>query len=467
MLLAWFEEKENAWYLLMSIEAWQSVRRDQNKGSRINTEKNSMPADSPDLMQTIRISNGADVGSPVAYADDKVLASFKHYQLPVHFLRMSARLGPGDIGRYIGCLAAVDDEGFPDVGKIVSQGRTSEEKAMLCSAWYTIDHARKAGYFSRLTTILYPNKLRQFDQDHNTSFADRSFDNKWAVLVSIPGDEAAAVLKKQQPSFFVNWTTDLGFGSQVHILDVKVYTDSYCMLISCIRKPSAENSDSMLEELQQELGLANNEKAWVTAPMQKEDLPWFRAANEVIDRGRLSKPRDEGLLYVGSGPPPRLYSRPGAPSESTSQFGTASLASSSMMPGSDWDSDLGSYSDTASGANSVEDATPEPRQPWTWLIWLRQSNEDGIKARTTIPRQLTTALASSRLWGRRPGDRICIYVEVCSSNKHSWEERKLPRSIPRDRPIILLTVNPDRVTRRPEEVNLIVAMVAEMPGGVW
>ncbi|KAK3717463.1 hypothetical protein LTR37_005853 [Vermiconidia calcicola] len=55
---------------------------------------------------------------------------------------------------------------------------------------------------------------------------------------------------------------------------------------------------------------------------------------------------------------------------------------------------------------------------------------------------------------------------MCSSSKHPLSDRRLFHSLPRDLPISILTVNPDRLTRRLEEINTIVADLA-VKGGSW
>ncbi|KAF9924041.1 hypothetical protein BGZ67_009523 [Mortierella alpina] len=58
--------------------------------------------------------------------------------------------------------------------------------------------------------------------------------------------------------------------------------------------------------------------------------------------------------------------------------------------------------------------------------------------------------------------KIIIAIEYCSSSQHPWSCRKLPQSLfSTEEPLLQLSVNPDRVTRRSEEVPTISQSLAK------
>ncbi|CAD0084494.1 unnamed protein product [Aureobasidium vineae] len=97
------------------------------------------------------------------------------------------------------------------------------------------------------------------------------------------------------------------------------------------------------------------------------------------------------------------------------------------------------------------------RIPVRWVFVLRQSTEDGTPPRTSIPRQIWTMLCSNDAPFKTPavGDKISVVIELCSSNKHPIRDRNVFAGIPSDLPIVFLTANPDRLTRRSDKVAII------------
>ncbi|KAK3679881.1 hypothetical protein LTR78_000257 [Recurvomyces mirabilis] len=105
--------------------------------------------------------------------------------------------------------------------------------------------------------------------------------------------------------------------------------------------------------------------------------------------------------------------------------------------------------------------------PRTYVIWTRQSVSE-TAVTTSIPRQIWSTLTAqeSPLTSMRSHDRLLVFVEYCSSSAHPWRDRQLIKHIPRERPLILLTSNPDRLSRRPEEIKLTVEDFLA-PGDTW
>ncbi|SMR59935.1 unnamed protein product [Zymoseptoria tritici ST99CH_3D1] len=443
----WVDENEDAVYLRMCIEVWQAARSDSKKGCRTLSMVNGLPADSPHRSQLIKVYHNSRTTDRPAYSVRGKSASYPGDQDLFHFLRMSTRLSSISLDTYKRVLS-VDSEGSLDSDKIIAQAVTSEDRSMLTVACTATQDARAQGLFSRLGETMTPDGLDwlDFELKQQLSFADRSFEGQWGVVVHLPGVPAAMALEKRRPSFFVPWSGDSPFGSQVHILDVKVIEHSYCMLISSSRKPSRDECKGMAKELEEKLNVPSTGKSWVTHPFKKELAPWFRAdgvldkhfkeqvinkqAEKVTAESRVCEARPEGLLYV--------------PTDSGSD------TAPKFDPGSDPVAMIG------------------PRGPVVLILVTRQSGDDGDKTRTTIPKQATTLLGSRLLFHRQEGDTIIWLVEMCSSNQHDFDERIMMSHIPRsgDKPIFLMSVNPDRVTRRPEEVPIILKIVQDS-GGVW
>jgi hypothetical protein len=64
----------------------------------------------------------------------------------------------------------------------------------------------------------------------------------------------------------------------------------------------------------------------------------------------------------------------------------------------------------------------------------------------------------------RPDDHIVVAIEYCSSSQHPWTDREVQKLIPQDRPVHIITTNPDRLTRRASEVSNILNELAANDG---
>ena len=91
------------------------------------------------------------------------------------------------------------------------------------------------------------------------------------------------------------------------------------------------------------------------------------------------------------------------------------------------------------------------REPINVIIWIRKSQTDSS---TSLARQIWSALTQRAppLKDLRAHDRIIIVVEVCSSSKHPFTDREVHKLVPTDLPMHIITSNPDRMTRRSDEV---------------
>ncbi|EON64920.1 hypothetical protein W97_04154 [Coniosporium apollinis CBS 100218] len=116
---------------------------------------------------------------------------------------------------------------------------------------------------------------------------------------------------------------------------------------------------------------------------------------------------------------------------------------------------------------ACRDPSAPERKPVTVVIWTRTSREDHIESLSTI-RQIWSTLVTPPpcLEAWHPDDRLVVAHEQCSSSQHPWQDRLLWKRIPQDRPVFLLTANPDRLTRRSGEVALLVELI-QNTGGAW
>ena len=98
------------------------------------------------------------------------------------------------------------------------------------------------------------------------------------------------------------------------------------------------------------------------------------------------------------------------------------------------------------------------RPPITVALWLRQSQEAGRLDHSSVPRQLCSILVNPAppLATLQYGDRLIVVVERCSTSKHPVSDRIIFNSLPTDRPTFVVTINPDRLTRRSDEVQSLV-----------
>lgn len=108
------------------------------------------------------------------------------------------------------------------------------------------------------------------------------------------------------------------------------------------------------------------------------------------------------------------------------------------------------------------------RPPIRAVIWTRQSQEAGRLDKSSVPRQLCSILLNPPppLATLQQGDELYVVVERCSTSKHPLSDRTIFASIPTDRPVYVITGNPDRLTRRSEEVQSLVDKW-QATGGAW
>lgn len=436
--LHWFETRgsrpeETEIYIRMGRDVWQSTRCDRFRGSRILSMLNDSPADSTKRLQTIKLVRGAGSGI-LAYHGKDVKRQHEHFRLMAHFLRMSLGLCPRDIGSFIGRISQDTSNPF-NVNRVKSKIRCPKEKLMFIAACEALGHAERKGYWTRLRNIESPQALSDLDDRYHISAANRTFSNSWAVMAILIGGNAMKALSQIQPSTFMWTPRHLRCKPQVHVIETPICNLHYPILLGFDQRPSKKTIGKSLRWLRTALSpdnLDSFDTAIITLPFLKDDTAtWFRAD------GMLEKNFKDKVLA------PHLRSAFAALRATPSDFKLELLQDTCLFV--------------------------DQRQPARWIIWLRQSNEDGKKARDTMPRQLTTVLHGSVLGdGLRRGDQVVVCCELCSSNKHPLKDRRLWNTIRgmRDMPLNILTVNPDRMTRRSAEIDTVKDFVAST-GGRW
>lgn len=389
--------------------------------------ENGAPADSLKLLQTVKLVRGHGTGV-LAYEGNDI-QQYEHYRLMAHFLRMSLGLSPADIGNFIGRIAR--ETSVPiDANQVVSKASHRDERLMLRAACEAVGHTQRRGYWTQLRKMLTPTNLSRLNEKYDISAADRSFRNGWGVLIVLIGKRAKAALCRREPSMFMRTPQSIACKPQVHIIETPLCTFHFPVLIGFDRRPSNTVIDKALGCLLHSLGLHKNTSSIVTAPFAKADgFVWFRPDGilDVKFKDKVLGPNLRSAIATSRGTP-HAWKR---------------LEESGLF---------------------VVD-----RRPIRWIFLMRQSNEDGIRARDTMPRQLTTLLHSTVFAeGVRTGDEVLMCAEICSSNKHPLGDRRIWNKIRgmTDMTINILTVNPDRMTRREDEVDTVREFVAST-GGTW
>lgn len=276
------------------------------------------------------------------------------------------------------------------------------------------------------TTMADMERWIVLEQDKKLSFLQcfRDVDGvKSGLLVHLRDASLHKILKKLAPAFFVDFPRKLEARSHVYILDGRIATQACCMLVLFYKPPSGAQVDVALRHLCEMLGVDNDEKKrYVTKPfaLHPNNLPLTIGGN--VARQALKDILSPAMRKV-------IGNR-----QSRAEKGTPSTAVAKMTY---------RYNSDNKG-----------QAPRSIVIWCRQSRAEG-SARTSIPTQLWTALTSEAppLMSLREGDDIKVVIEYCSSAATGWSDRAIGDDLPYDRDWRLITVNPDRFTRRAEELG--------------
>lgn len=103
----------------------------------------------------------------------------------------------------------------------------------------------------------------------------------------------------------------------------------------------------------------------------------------------------------------------------------------------------------------------------TVVLLGRHSGEDH-GGRDSIPFQIWSVMKSppACLINLGENDHLFVVAEYVSSATRQWQDREIWNELPKNRPVILVSSRPDRVTRRADEVDAIADFV-EGTGGPW
>jgi hypothetical protein len=249
---------------------------------------------------------------------------------------------------------------------------------------------------------------------------------RFGVLYHFNGDIAQQQSRYLAPSYFVNWPTTIEALSQVHIPDCKIGTLGNCHLVTFTSAPDDVQIAKVESLLWNKLHAASCRSISTKAFMHSPAYPVFN-----MD-GSLCRATLDTILSP------------------------AAKSALSKVAASGQDRQV---------AFALGKSRREPR---TVVIWIRQSAED-TAAKTSVPRQAWSALTGKAppLQDLRSDDRLVIAIEYCSSSQHPWHDRNIRDLIPTDRSLHVITSNPDRLTRRPSEVDEPLAELGDGQGSWW
>lgn len=256
-------------------------------------------------------------------------------------------------------------------------------------------------------------------------------EDKYGVLIYFDDRAARNMAKILAPSFFLTMKPEWGMHQQIHVLEGRVATLRNCMLLVFNSFPNGLAIKDATARVRKPLGAVEACSRVKTEPfrLNKASMPFTVG-------GSLPKAAMDKILtpLVKKALKKSMEDRK-RPSETEDEIARVKCA----IGGS-------------------------ARGPRTIVVWLRKSEAEK-KGKTSIPRQLWSILTSEAppLMDLRLEDRIVVLVEYCSSAANPLSDRAIKDAASPDRPIDLLTANPDRFTRRPEEV----AKAYERTGDEW
>ena len=309
----------------------------------------------------------------------------------------------------------------------------SDVQDVLRNSLEALAHAAVHQYYNKLTeAVSSSGALLALSRRESISAVERalSHDHVWVVTVHFSGRRAAESLRQRQPSHFVRWPYDIRCDPQVHVLDAPIFAKRYCQLVTFRTEAPPDDTaiDHAISALRSALDANGGSRVTATKPIPKGKQAWFRADGEVhvVIKDRI----------LGAALRTALIKR-----RSSGQAKDGSIIDLTQLLSQD-------------------------RQPVNYVLWIRQSNEDAGRAQDSAPRQIATLISSPVLEALQRNDCVIVVAEICSSSKHPLTDRRLYHTLPRNRPMQILTVNPDRLTRRADEVDTILDDL-ESVGGAW
>ncbi|EME77949.1 uncharacterized protein MYCFIDRAFT_79193 [Pseudocercospora fijiensis CIRAD86] len=424
----WLEDGGSTVFIRMGEDFWQSTRCDMFQGSRAISAANNDPVDSPRRIQTVRVFCGKSIR-------ELEWRFTKEHEIMAHFLRISLRLNHRDITIVMRSLAGIgakwESFGCRKIEKKLDDEVRSfpgGKAIMVRAAFDALRRAVAEGFLYKLPKAFADSrKLVELGDDHKVSAANMSFQGIWTVLGSFESRKAKNFLRKTQPSFFKQWDGDVHCGPQIHVLDKLIQDRRHCFLVQFPGEGEPDSRTVMLamDQLRDSLGAKRDSDDVVTLPfrMDKRSSTWFRVDGDEDVDFRLKVLSDKLRRAIDA----------------------------AIVPGA------------IKSTQPIPDLAVAGRAPATIIIWARQSGEETLKA-GSMSRQLTTLLHAVYPWVI-PGDHLDVFAETCSTNKHPLDDRNMWRGLLRDKPLYILTTNPDRLTRRAEEVDRICAELKSLGGG--
>lgn len=427
ILHASFTTGREAICLKMSTRTWAYSRQDRGRGSPILSPRNGERADSIGVPQELRLIPAYNSKWTPRWADLVLMNRYDEYQLLAHFLRLSIRLSATDLGTFLDLLVQSCRPSRTAHGKAV-MAKSDNDRCMIHVVSAALAYAQRKGFLDHdhLKKMLGAHSLIEFSKHFSISAADRSFDeDSWVILVKLEGSSAMEALRRRTPSFFVHWPKASTCKPQVHVIDTPVLSHRKCLFLAFWKKPGEIEIGQILDRLHEVLKVKSEVTMLSTLPFQKsgEKERWIRP---------------DGFLDIDLH---RVYLCKHLRKAIESQRNDSADRDDEIL--------------------SLEERFPTDREPQCFILWCRQGKEDGNDARSAIPRQLTTIVRSGWFSGPspiyRPGvDVIYVVEEICSTSQHSFEDRTVSKRLPRGMPRVIITVNPNRLTCRANEIDLIV-----------
>lgn len=429
---AWTETDHDshapALWFVVGQEIWQSVRQDRRSGSRIWSVSNNLALDSSARTQTVVLRQASSVSVVGPLQTTHFRSHWVEYQHIAWFLQASLRLNPQDISEV---LAYFCDHELANDLRLLStwypQQSDSRLDKLISAATGALRHAIHHGYYRDIATIVQDQtSLADLASRHNISAACRKTHGTWAVLFHCPKKAYLERCRSLSPSFFLASSSDVGCQPQVHVLEGATADRRHCLAMFFPDQPSFAVIDEATNLLRRTFGLPADTPFIHTAPDYRVTDPMFRADGLIA-----MQVRDQMLS-------PRMRKAV----RGREQADPAALTYQTL-------------------------STPA-REPITVVVWARTSRGDSSESMSTI-RQVWSILVTPPpfLDAWQDDDQLVVAHEKCSSSQHPWRDRRLWSQIPQGRPVFLLTANPDRLTRRSEEVAPLAELIGKTGGAWW
>ncbi|KAH0341787.1 hypothetical protein KCU81_g6010, partial [Aureobasidium melanogenum] len=405
IISSWVAADGTSLHAKVALDAWKSTRVDRYTGSRIHDMGNNQEIFSFNRPQTIKITPGKHHGCPNVLLEDQ---QFQEYQTMSLHLMTSLRLSPQDNSAILHHLA--------NHGLLMSEpySHIPHDNMMFRAA---VDALRQP-YLTGMRPFLEPAHILPDmlkDLQANTvgvSEVRRNMKNKYLVVFYVHSRKFHERSRALGSSYFIHFDERSACQPQVHILETKAANLENCHVLTFDEPPTKQTIESAIVEARVHLGVTGKRTTNTKPIVLSEQL--FRS-DGLTERNVLDK--------------------------FAAELKTALLKDK----GSDFQITLKLSSDP-----------PQTQDPYTYVVFTRQSAEEsgGLK-NTSVPRQATSILTNpkSPIRNLKANDRILVVVEVCSSHKHPLQDRNIFDRLPLNENLIFLSANPDRITRRHEEVD--------------